>query len=126
MDRYTQESLIDNIIHNLDKIDYDLLEKLRSHLDANMSEENKCLKFIQLYKEADDCWTKLLSIQYTTDYDIWEVMWNKLFDNPGWIHQAYKLHKFDTDIIDSSYEDEVRDIMYNWKRAVEYIKKEYE
>ena len=50
-------------------------------------------------------------------------MWNKLFDNPGWVHQAYNLHRFDTDIVDSSYEDEVRDIMWNWRESVNNVKR---
>lgn len=126
MDRYSQELLIDQLIHNINigVIDDDLLEKLRTNLDINMSEEIKCLKFIQLYKKVDEYWTGLLGERFTANYDVWEKMWNKLFDNPGWVHQAYKLHKFNTDIIDSSYEDEVKEIMYNWKYAVEYIQKE--
>lgn len=123
MDRYSQELLIDQLIHNIGDIDDDLLEKLRNHLDLNLSEETKYLKFIKLYEEADNCLSKLLSIQNTINYDIWEIMWNKLFDDPGWVHQAYKLHRFDTDIIDSSYEDEVRDIMWKWRESVENVKK---
>lgn len=123
MDRYSQELLIDQLIHNIGDIDDDLLEKLRKHLDLNLSEETKYLKFIKLYEKADNCLSKLLSIQNTINYDIWEIMWNKLFDDPGWVHQAYKLHKFDTDIIDSSYEDEVRDMMWKWRESVENVKK---
>lgn len=123
MDRYSQELLIDQLIHNIGNIDDDLLEKLRNHLDLNLSEETKYLKFIKLYEEADNYISKLLSIQNTKNYDIWEIMWNKLFDDPGWVHQAYKLHKFDTDIIDSSYEDEVRDMMWKWRESVDNVKK---
>jgi len=123
MDRYSQELLIDQLIHNIDNIDDDLLEKLRNHLDLNLSEETKYLKFIKLYEKADNFISKLLSVQNTKNYDIWEIMWNKLFDDPGWVHQAYKLHKFDADIIDSSYEDEVRDIMWKWRESVDNVKK---
>lgn len=123
MDRYSQELLIDQLIHNIGDIDDDLLEKLRNHLDLNLSEETKYLKFIKLYEEADNYISKLLSIQDTTNYDIWEMIWNKLFDDPGWVHQAYKLHRFDTDIVDSSYEDEVRDMMWNWRESVDNVKK---
>lgn len=123
MDRYSQELLIDQLIHNIGNIDDDLLEKLRNHLDLNLSEETKYLKFIKLYEEADNYISKLLSIQDTTNYDIWEMIWNKLFDDPGWVHQAYKLHRFDTDIVDSSYEDEVRDMMWNWRESVDNVKK---
>lgn len=123
MDRYSQELLIDQLIHNIDDIDDDLLEKLRKYLDLNLSEETKYLKFIKLYEEADNWRSKLLSIQNTINDDIWEIMWNKLFDNPGWVHQAYNLHRFDTDIVDSSYEDEVRDIMWNWRESVNNVKR---
>lgn len=123
MDRYSQELLINQLIHNIGNIDDDLLEKLRNHLDLNLSEETKYLKFIKLYEEADNYISKLLSIQDTTNYDIWEMIWNKLFDDPGWVHQAYKLHRFDTDIVDSSYEDEVRDMMWNWRESVDNVKK---
>ena len=123
MDRYSQELLIDQLIHNIDDIEDDLLEKLRKYLDLNLSEETKYLKFIKLYEEADNWRSKLLSIQNTINDDIWEIMWNKLFDNPGWVHQAYNLHRFDTDIVDSSYEDEVRDIMWNWRESVNNVKR---
>lgn len=39
------------------------------------------------------------------------------------VHQAYKLHKFDADIIDGSYKDEVRDIMWNWRESVNNVKR---
>lgn len=106
----------------LDNLDEDTLKLFQMEIESRLSEDNKEDQFIELYEATRAKLDALIADQYNCPYDIWEFFWNKLFGTNGTIHRAYKLVPFNTDIIDSSYEDEVFWIMSNWKDTVEAIK----
>jgi len=111
----------------LDNLDEDTLKLFKEEIDNRLSDDNKEKRFIELYYITRDKLDKLIAEQYNCPYDIWEFFWNRLFEKNGIIDKAYKLVPFDTDIIDSSYEDEVFWIMSNWGdkvKSIEEIRKQ--
>ena len=110
----------------LDNLDEDTLKLFKEEIDNRLSQENKEQRFIELYNRTQDKLDNLIRYQSDCPYDIWEFFWEKLFGDNGIIHQAYKLVPFNTDIIDSSYQDEVYWIMSNWESAVKTIKEKQE
>lgn len=126
MERNTQEIIINQLINSINEFDEDLIIKLQDAISKSLSEDNKESKFIELYELAQNKLDNLIAYQTECTYDIWEFFWNRLFGNNGLVHKAYKLVPFNTDIIDSSYQDEVYWIMSNWEDAVKAIKKRRE
>ena len=126
MDRTAQELIINQLVDKISEFDEDLILKLQDSISESLSDNNREEKFIELYEMTRVKLDALISDQYNCPYDIWEFFWNKLFGTNGIIDRAYKLVPFDTDIIDSSYEDEVFWIMSNWKDTVKAIKEKQE
>ena len=126
MERNAQEIIINQLINSINEFDEDLIIKLQDSISESLSEDNKESKFIELYELTQNKLDNLISAQTECHYDIWEFFWNQLFGNNGLVHKAYKLVPFNTDIVDSSYQDEVWWIMSNWKDAVKAIKEKRE
>lgn len=127
LDRDAQEKIIDQLISKINEFDYDLLVKLQDKIEYELEHNSPEDQFIKLYEIVE---SKLNYLEYHPNecpYDIYDYFWHKLFEGKNSIiNRAYKLHPFDTDIVDSSYEDEVRWIMSNWKDSVEAIKDQKE
>ena len=119
IDRVLQESLVKQITENMLQFDIDLLKELYDKISHVFSETSEKDQFIKLYNETREKINKI-----RTDKE-WEEMWTYLFEKNGIISRAYKLVPFNTDIVDSSYEDEVMWIMYNWEEAVLSLKEKY-
>ena len=122
INRTLQESLVQQIIDNINDFDADLLEKLKDTLSSTdlTDETYKEDQFIRLYNETKEKINNKTLYKIATDSD-WETIWEQLFKKDGIISRAYRLVPFNTDIVDSSYEDEVTWIMMNWEEAVSYI-----
>ena len=122
INRTLQESLVQQIIDNISDFDADLLEKLKDTLSSTdlTDETYKEDQFIRLYNETKEKINNKTLYKIATDSD-WETIWEQLFKKDGIISRAYRLVPFNTDIVDSSYEDEVTWIMMNWEEAVSYI-----
>lgn len=122
INRTLQESLVQQIIDNISDFDVDLLEKLKDTLSTTdlTDETYKEDQFIRLYNETKEKINNKTLYKIATDSD-WETIWEQLFKKDGIISRAYKLVPFNTDIVDSSYEDEVTWIMMNWEEAISYI-----
>lgn len=122
INRTLQESLVQQIIDNINDFDTDLLEKLKDTLSSTdlTDETYKEDQFIRLYNETKEKINNKTLYKIATDSD-WETIWEQLFKKDGIISRAYRLVPFNTDIVDSSYEDEVTWIMMNWEEAISYI-----
>lgn len=122
INRTLQESLVQQIIDNISDFDADLLEKLKDTLSSTdlTDETYKEDQFIRLYNETKEKINNKTLYKIATDSD-WETIWEQLFKKDGIISRAYRLVPFNTDIVDSSYEDEVTWIMMNWEEAISYI-----
>lgn len=122
IDRKSQEELVNHLINNLDVFDEDLLEKLQESLDNNLSNDSRYIKFINLYENTQNLLDRLIKDKSNVQFDIWEFMWERLFEKNGLVHQARKLYPFRWTNIDSSYEDEVNWCMGGWQEAVNEVK----
>ena len=122
INRTLQESLVQQIIDNISDFDADLLEKLKDTLSSTdlTDETYKEDQFIRLYNETKEKINNKTLYKIAADSD-WETIWEQLFKKDGIISRAYRLVPFNTDIVDSSYEDEVTWIMMNWEEAISYI-----
>jgi hypothetical protein len=126
LDKDIQDKITDQIINRVDDFDEDNLRKIKDVIDKRLNDkysiEQKYKEFINLYERANHLIDRLYTDQHNISFDMWEYIWERLFNKNGLYHQASQIYQFSWCNIDSSYEDEVNYCMDGWRIAVDEIK----